>query len=61
VSNRKQSAGQTGGGHKAAADRAPQKRPYRAPRLTVYGSLRKIALGVGGDKSDGGGNPKSRA
>ena len=40
---------------------ARSKRPYRTPRLTVYGSLRHLALGVGGGKADGAGAPKSRA
>lgn len=60
MSNRKQSGQKGDADAKAAAD-AAAKRPYQKPRLAVYGSLRHLALGVDGKKSDGGGSPKSRA
>jgi uncharacterized protein YcfJ len=41
--------------------RAPQPRrallPYRAPQLTVYGSLRELTLGYGIGKPDNGVSP----
>ncbi len=61
MSKRKQSARSAGGSPKVSAHHSQEKRPYQAPRLTVYGSLRKLALGVGGVKGDGAFNPKSRA
>ena len=39
---------------------APAKKPYRTPRLTSYGDLRRLALGRGGQKFDGWFSPKSR-
>jgi hypothetical protein len=35
------------------------KKPYRKPRLTVYGDLREITL-KGGNRGDGGGKPKTK-
>lgn len=61
MSKRKQFEQDADAGQLNPEELVQAKRPYRAPRLTVYGSLRKIALGVGGAKSDGGGTPKSRA
>ena len=61
MSNRKQSEQDADARRLSAEERAPSKRQYHTPRLTVYGSLRKLALGVGGNKGDGAGNPKSRA
>jgi hypothetical protein len=37
------------------------KRPYRTPRLVVYGRLNELALEKGGVKGDGKGNPASKA
>jgi hypothetical protein len=42
-------------------DVSAAKRPYRTPRLAVYGSIRHLALGLGGSKSDAHGEPKSKA
>ena len=36
------------------------KKPYRAPRLIVYGDLREITKAKGGSKGDGGGNPATK-
>ena len=37
-----------------------QRKPYRAPRLVVYGDLRRITMAKGGSANDGGGNPKTK-
>lgn len=43
-----------------------KKKPYRSPRLVVYGDLRRLTALVappavkGGSKSDGGGRPKTK-
>jgi len=38
-----------------------QKKPYRSPRLTVYGDLRRLTKGGGGGKNEPGpGNPSTR-
>jgi hypothetical protein len=39
---------------------APDKKPYRRPRLTIYGNLRQLALQKGGTKPDGKNVPSSR-
>ena len=40
---------------------APEgKKPYRAPKLTVYGDLRTITKAKGGTASDGGGKPPTK-
>jgi hypothetical protein len=46
----------------ASGSRAKEvrKHPYRSPRLTEYGNLKKLALAKGGGKNDGFGKPKSR-
>jgi len=31
------------------------KRPFKTPKLTVYGDLAKLAAAKGGNKADGGG------
>ena len=36
------------------------KKPYRAPRLTVYGTLRQLTLAKGGNRADGPGAPQSK-
>jgi hypothetical protein len=36
------------------------KRPYRVPRLTVYGNLRQLALAKGGSSNDGKNVPASK-
>jgi hypothetical protein len=33
----------------------PQKAPYSAPRLIVYGKVNEITFGGGGNEGDGGG------
>lgn len=38
-----------------------KKKPYRPPRLVVYGDLRRLTMAKGGQKGDGGGNPKTKA
>ena len=38
-----------------------QKRPYRAPRLTTFGTLTALTKGKGGNSNDTGGMPKTRA
>jgi hypothetical protein len=47
----------------ARADNAPAqtKKPFRPPRFTVYGDLRRIALAKGGAKGDGLGKPSTKA
>lgn len=42
--------------HKTKDDRTgtTNKKPYRAPRLAVYGDLRTITMVKGGTKTDGG-------
>lgn len=37
-----------------------QKKPYRPPRIAVYGNLRRLTQGGTGAKGDGGA-PKSKA
>jgi hypothetical protein len=39
---------------------AAEKKPYKTPRLTTHGDLRKLALGSGGVKNDGKGKPNSK-
>jgi hypothetical protein len=45
-------------GDKTAAT-SPRK-PYQAPRLTVYGDLHRIAQAKGGSRNDGGGKPVTK-
>lgn len=35
------------------------KKPYRSPRLVVYGDLRRLTTAKGGTQTDGG-KPKSK-
>ena len=45
-----------------SAPRTDKTKPYRPPRLVVYGTLRQLTMTAkGGKKSDGGGNPKTKA
>lgn len=38
------------------------RKPYRPPSLTVYGDLRRLTLGGGGTKREGGPtSPKTKA
>ena len=37
-----------------------EKRPYRSPRLVVYGDLRRIAMAKQGVTADGGAAPPTR-
>lgn len=39
---------------------APEKKPYRTPRLVEYGDLRTITRGKGGNMSDGTGQPPTK-
>ena len=43
------------------ADTPGAKKPYATPRLVTHGDLRKLALGTGGKRADGKGNPASKA
>jgi hypothetical protein len=45
---------------KAGAPRQGKK-PYRSPRLVVYGDLRRLTMAKGGKRSDGLGVAKSRS
>ena len=36
------------------------RKPYEAPRLTVYGDLHRIAQVKGGVRGDGGGKPVTK-
>lgn len=38
-----------------------KKKPYRPPRLVVYGDLRTLTMAKGGSKNDGGGKPRTKA
>jgi len=40
--------------------RPPQKKPYRLPRLKVYGTLRRLTMAKRGIAADGGGAPKTK-
>ena len=37
-----------------------RKKPYRAPKLTVYGDLRTITKAKGGTTGDGAGKPPTK-
>lgn len=37
------------------------KKPYRPPRLVVYGDLHRLTMAKGGLRGDGGGSPKSKS
>lgn len=37
-----------------------KKKPYRSPRLVVYGDLRRLTMTKGGTNVDASGNPKSK-
>jgi hypothetical protein len=45
---------------KKGTPRQPGKRPYRAPRLTTYGTLTALTKTKGSNQNDSGGMPKSR-
>lgn len=38
----------------------PKKKPYRPPRLVVYGDLRRLTMAKGGTSADGGGKAKTK-
>ncbi len=40
---------------------SPRKKPYRGPRLAVYGELRSLTMAKGGGAQDGAGKPKTKA
>ena len=40
---------------------ADRRKPYRAPVLTVHGSVKALTKQKIGDKNDGSGKPRSRA
>lgn len=37
-----------------------KKRPYRPPRLVVYGDLRRLTMAKKGTRLDGAGKPRTR-
>jgi hypothetical protein len=37
-----------------------KKKPYRPPRLTVYGDLRRLTMAKRGSAPDGAGKPRTR-
>lgn len=37
-----------------------KKKPYRPPRLVVYGDLRSLTMVKGGTANDGGGKPRTK-
>lgn len=37
-----------------------KKKPYRPPRLVVYGDLRTLTMAKGGVNNDGGGKPRTK-
>jgi hypothetical protein len=39
---------------------SPKKKAYRPPRLRVYGDLRRLTMGKGGQNNDGTGKPKTK-
>lgn len=38
-----------------------KRKPYRQPRLVVYGDLRRLTMAKGGTKTDGTGKPATKA
>lgn len=38
-----------------------KRKPYRPPRLVVYGDLRSLTMAKGGTKGDGTGKPATKA
>ena len=47
-------------GAKSERSDAAGKKPYRAPRLTVYGDLQTITKAKGGTGNDGADAPKTK-
>jgi hypothetical protein len=45
----------------ADTSKMPKKKPYTRPSLTCHGKFKDLVQGAGGNKSDGGGVPRSRA
>ncbi len=45
---------------KARKTTTAKRKPYRSPRLTVYGDLRRLTMVKGGSANDGGGKPRTR-
>ena len=43
-----------------AKPRAQKKKPYRSPRLRVYGDLRRLTMSKGGGVADGIGKPRTK-
>lgn len=37
-----------------------RRKPYRPPRLTVHGDLRRLTMVKGGGANDGGGKPRTK-
>lgn len=37
-----------------------KRKPYRRPRITVYGDLRRLTMVKGGGNNDGGGKPATK-
>lgn len=36
------------------------KKPYRSPRLVVYGDVRRLTMAKGGGAADGSGKPRTK-
>ena len=49
--------GRKGRGEKGAGADAPRPKPYRKPKLVVYGDIRAITQAVGMSGAMDGGNP----
>ena len=50
-----------GGGEPAASKRPDRRKPYRSPRLSEYGDLRKITqAGKASNRSDAAGAPATK-
>lgn len=50
-----------GRGETQRPEEAPGRKPYRSPKLTVYGDLpRLVAMAKPGSRGDGSGQPKTK-
>jgi hypothetical protein len=45
----------------AGSSKGDSRKPYRAPTLTVHGSVKALTRTKRGGKNDGGGKPRTRA
>jgi hypothetical protein len=41
-------------------EKKTERKAYESPRLRVYGDLRRLTLGGGGNKEDGKGGPTTK-